>query len=61
MFFIQELLNGTLEASGTLATSEDIQYLCTLLRGKAFSQLDALSIVVVSTTIAHLKTVIFWV
>ena len=48
----------TLEASGTLAAGANIQYLCTLVRGKALCQLDIFSVEVVSMTTEHLNLII---
>ena len=51
----------TLEASGALAASAKIHYICTLLRGEALRQLDMQSVEVGSTTIAHLNLIILGV
>ena len=52
---LQKILKG----SRTLNASEKIQYLHTILRGKALCQLDKLPVEVGSTTISHLNRIIF--
>ena len=48
----------TPEASGTLANSANIQYLCKLLPGEALHQLDTLYFEVGSKTTAHLNRIV---
>ena len=50
----------TLEASGTLAASTELQYLCMLLRGEELLQLETLYVELGSTIIAHLDRIV-WV
>ena len=57
-FLFVQNFQTDLEASGTLVASEKIQYLCTILRGKALPQLGMFSVQVGSTTIAHLNHII---
>ena len=47
----------TLEESGMLIAGEKIQYLCKLVRGKAFCQIETLSDEVGSTSSEHLKSI----
>ena len=49
----------SLKASGTLASGANIQYLGTLVRGKALRHLDTFSGELVSTTSENLKSIIF--
>ena len=48
----------TLEASGTLASGANIQYLCTLVRGEVLRQLDTLYVEVGITTTENLKLIL---
>ena len=48
----------TLQASGKLAASAKIQYLCTLVCGEALRQLDKLSVDIGIMTTEHLKLII---
>ena len=48
----------TLEASGMLADNANIQYIRTLLCGKALRHLDMMSVEVGSTTTTHLNLII---
>ena len=48
----------TIEASGMLADGAKIQYICTLVRGKALCQIDTLSDELGSTNSEHLKYII---
>ena len=57
MLFIRNF-NMTLEASGKLVASLNIQYLRTLVCGEALSQFCTLSHEVGSTTSEHLKSII---
>ena len=50
----------TLEAPGKLASGKKIQYLSTLVRGKALRQIDMLSAEVESITSYNLNT-LFWI
>ena len=51
-------LQMTLKDSGELATSTDVQYICTLLHVEALHQIDTLSIEVGSTNATHLNRII---
>ena len=48
----------TLKASGVLAPSENIQYLCTLLHGESLHQIDTLCAKVESTDIKNYNRII---
>ena len=48
----------TLEASGTLASSAKIQYICRVLCGEALHQFDTLCAQVESTNTTHLNRMI---
>ena len=48
----------TLKEQGTIAVGVNIQYICTIVRGKSLRQLGTLSVEVVSTTSKHLKSII---
>ena len=50
----------TLKASGTITSGSNIQYICMLVCGEAFCQIDTLSSEVRSTTSEHLNS-LFWV
>ena len=57
-FFFVWNFQMNLKTTGTIDASEEIQYLCTLLRGEAFHQQDMLYVEVVSTTVAYLSRTI---
>ena len=57
LLFVQNF-QMTLEASGELTSSANIQYICTLLHGEALSKLDTLSVQIVIRTTAHLNRII---
>ena len=57
LLFVQNF-QMTLEASGELTSSANIQYICTLLHGEALSKLDTLSVKVVIMTTANLNRII---
>ena len=48
----------TLEASGTLASGANIQYLCTLVRGEVLRQLDTFSVEVGSIATTYLNRIV---
>ena len=59
MIFVQNS-QMTLEAPGKIASGKKIQYLSTIVRGKALRQIDMLSAEVESITSYNLNT-LFWI
>ena len=57
-FFLIKNLQNTLEASGALSASANIQYLCTMFCGEMFRQLDMMSVGVGSTNTTDLTRTI---